>query len=513
MRHVTTPFSLIAGWLPTQRWFAGKTAEPTLRRIGGWEFDVPGVRIQTHLLMDDSGHAPVLYQVPVAERPEPLTGAEGALIGQYPDESGQPRYLYDGPHDPAYAEALLRMIMLGTAGTPDGAEATGVAFDASTPREVLTSTVLTGEQSNTSIIYELAGPAGIERVICKVYRSLHHGDNPDVLLQGALAAAGSPVVPHSIGAVVGEWDDVGRDGGRASGHLAFAQEFIAGAEDGWRIAVRAAGSAEDFSVSAHALGVMTAEMHATLASVLPTSGPTEDDIDGAIASWQRRLELGANEVPEVAEFRHWIENVYADARGEAWPQVQRIHGDYHLGQVLATPDGRWIALDFEGEPLRPMAERNRPDFAVRDVAGMLRSFDYAAASGGATGDADAHVAAAAPAPGWAANCRQAFLLGYLERSGLDLRQQHALLDAFELDKVLYEAVYEARNRPAWLPIPIEALRKMAERSRSTDAHGDTETHGDTDAHGHTETHGDTDTHRDTDAHGDTDTHGDEGESR
>jgi maltokinase len=479
MRPVTTPFTLIAEWLPTQRWFAGKTMRPTLRRIGGWELEEPGARIVTHLLMDDSGHTPVLYQVPVTERLEPFAGGESALIGVYREESGQPRYVFDGPHDPAYAVALLRMIALGTGGTPDGAEATGVAFQPTAHPDVLTSAVLTGEQSNTSIIYELAGQAGIERVICKVYRSLHHGDNPDVVMQSALAAAGSPVVPHPIGAVVGEWDDVGRESGRANGHLAFAQEFIAGAEDGWRMALRTAGAGETFGAPARALGVMTAEMHAILASVLPTREPTEDDIDDAVASWQRRLQLASDEVQPVAEYRPWIESVYADARGAQWPQVQRIHGDFHLGQVLATPDGRWIALDFEGEPLRPMVERNRPDFAVRDVAGMLRSFEYAAASAGAGEGAEAQTATSAPAEAWAETCRQAFLDGYLERSGLDLRHPRALLDAFELDKLLYEAVYEARNRPAWLSIPMNALERMAEGSRSTN----TDTRTNTDMHG------------------------------
>lgn len=459
----TTPLSLIAEWLPLQRWFAGKAAQPTLQRIGGWELPGNGVRIHTHLLMDDSGRTPVLYQVPVTERSEPLAGAENALIGEYRAESGQPTFLYDAPHDPRYAEALLRMIMLGAPAVPEGAEATGVAFQPGSSPDVVSSAVLTGEQSNTSIIYELAAPGGAEQVICKVFRTLHHGENPDVVVQAALAAAGSPVVPHPIGAVVGEWDDVGRATGRATGHLAFAQEFVADAEDGWRIALRSAGSGDDFTAAAHALGMLTAEMHAVLASVLPTRDPAEDDIDSAIESWQRRLDLAADEVPAVAEHRPWIEMLYRATRDHDWPRVQRIHGDFHLGQVLATPDGRWIALDFEGEPMRPMVERGRLDYALRDVAGMLRSFDYAAASGVDEADDSGR---SASADAWAAACRLAFLDGYVERSGVDLRRHHALLDAFELDKVLYEAVYEARNRPEWLPIPTKALATFAERTRN-----------------------------------------------
>jgi maltokinase len=465
----TPPFSLIAEWLPQQRWFAGKAAQPTLRLIGGWELPDGGMRIRTHLLMDEGGRTPVLYQVPVTERPEPLAGADHALIGVYRAGTGQSSYLYDAPHDPGYARALLRMITDGGSATPDGADAGGVAFHPDSPRDFVSSRVLTGEQSNTSIIYEVAGPGGAEQVICKVFRALHHGENPDVVLQSALAGARSSVVPHPIGAVVGEWDDVGRDIGRARGHLAFAQEFISGAEDGWRIALRAAGTGTDFTAAARALGVLTAEIHSVLASVLPTRDSAGGDIDGAISSWEQRLDLAADEVPAVAEYRPGIEDVYQAARGEAWPRMQRIHGDFHLGQVLATPEGRWIALDFEGEPLRPMVERGRLDYALRDVAGMLRSFEYAAASGaaasGRTSPVDPDAPAGLSAEEWAAACRRAFLGGYLERSGIDLARHQVLLDAFELDKVMYEAVYEARNRPEWLPIPTAALARFAERFR------------------------------------------------
>jgi predicted trehalose synthase len=469
MRPDTTPFSLIAEWLPQQRWFAGKATEPTLRLIGSWDLPQPGMRIRTHLLMDESGRTPVLYQVPVTERPEPLAGADNALIGVYRPESNRASYLYDGPHDPRYAEALLRMIMQGDSAVPDGAEAGGVAFQSSPPRDVVSSSVLTGEQSNTSIIYELGvsgerdgtgGAEGTERVICKVFRTLHHGENPDVVLQSALAGAGSQVVPHPIGAVVGEWDDIGRDTGRARGHLAFAQEFISGAEDGWRIALRAAAAESDFTASARALGVLTAEIHSVLASVLPTREPAGGDIDAAIDSWQQRLDLAADEVPAVAEHRPWIEEVYRATRGQEWPRVQRIHGDFHLGQVLATPDGRWIALDFEGEPLRPMVERGRLDYALRDVAGMLRSFDYAAR----------HMLVEQPddpqrayrAQEWAARNRAAYCTGYSEASGLDPCGESPLLRAFEADKAVYECVYEARNRPHWLMIPLNSLSRLTE---------------------------------------------------
>jgi predicted trehalose synthase len=144
------------------------------------------------------------------------------------------------------------------------------------------------------------------------------------------------------------------------------------------------------------------------------------------------------------------------AAASAWPAQQRIHGDLHLGQVLAVPDGTWAIVDFEGEPLRPMHERRVLDSPLRDVAGMLRSFDYVAGTLEA-----ADPAARDAARTWADSARAAFLGAYASAVGRDL--DPALLDAFELDKALYEAVYEARNRPDWLGIPVTAVRRLASR--------------------------------------------------
>lgn len=121
------------------------------------------------------------------------------------------------------------------------------------------------------------------------------------------------------------------------------------------------------------------------------------------------------------------------------------------------PDHGWVLLDFEGEPLRPMHERRLPDVALRDVAGMLRSFDYAA---GAHEQAEPGASRAA----WAAASRAAFLEGYTERAGDAVTAHRAVLDAFELDKAVYEAIYEARNRPEWLSIPVAAVQRLAGRS-------------------------------------------------
>jgi 1,4-alpha-glucan branching enzyme len=158
-------------------------------------------------------------------------------------------------------------------------------------------------------------------------------------------------------------------------------------------------------------------------------------------------------VPELAAHSGAVDRISQSVRDVDWPPLQRIHGDYHLGQVLDVPERGWVALDFEGEPLRPLAERTQPDLTARDVAGMLRSFDYAA---GSVALAQSPVDATA----WAADCRSAFLDGYASVAGVPDADAVALTRALELDKALYEVVYEARNRPSWLPIPLGAVERL-----------------------------------------------------
>lgn len=457
MAEISAHLDLIASWVARQRWFGGKGRESALRSIGSFRLDGPAdVALITHLIMDDAGSSPTLYQVPVSERRSPLPGRDAALIAESRDEHGA-LYLYDAPHDPDFAEALLRTIVAGNDGEPRGVEVRGVAFaDAGANFTVHTSQVLSGEQSNTSIVYDVEGLTLGSRIICKMFRAIHHGDNPDVVLQSALAAAGSPHVPRSLGALHGEWNDVGRDDGRARGDLAFAQEFVSGCEDAWRYALRIADAGEDFTRQTHNLGVATAEVHACLASALPVRATQSSDIDDVITTWERRLRIAVAEVPVLREYEDLIRGLHQAARKLHWPSMQRIHGDYHLGQVLALPEGGWVVLDFEGEPMRPMIERSRLDFAERDVAGMLRSFDYVSGSLGG----------GAAVEEWAAASRQAFLDGYIQQSGTDLRAERTLLDAFETDKAVYEAIYESRNRPEWLPIPTAAVQRLVERVRA-----------------------------------------------
>jgi len=283
------------------------------------------------------------------------------------------------------------------------------------------------------------------------------------VVQSALAAAGSTRVPRSVGYLGGQWPDAGAPAGLAAGHLAFAQEFLPGVEDAWRVAVAAVAAGTDFSERARTLGQATAQVHAELAQAMGTRQATSDDLTALTRSMQERHVSARSEVPALAAYDSMIRASIEAVSNATWPSLQRIHGDYHLGQVLDAPGRGWVLIDFEGEPLRPLPERTHPGLALRDVAGMLRSFDYAAGSW-ELAHPDPSPSAMIDPPAWAGRARTAFLEGYASIAGRDPREDGALLDALELDKALYEVVYEARNRPTWLSIPTNAIARLARRS-------------------------------------------------
>ncbi len=496
-----TKFELLTGWMGAQRWYSTKGVTPALSRLGGFRLDDPDgeVGVETLIVRDDGPAGdPVVYQVPLTYRAAPLAGAEHALVGTLEHGVLGTRYVYDGPHDPVYARELLRLVRgraqaqhASTSHTPDPA-VTGHPHPASGDVDYVSSAVLSGEQSNTSIIYEATGGDGRPApVVVKVFRMLHAGENPDVVLQSALAADGSPLVPRPLGHVVGDWADAttgsatgatAGDADRCVGHLAFAQEFLPGTRDAWRVALESARAGADFSGPARDLGVATAQMHETLARVLPTAVAVPAQQEALAAGWRSRLVAALGEAPALEAHAERIEATFARAAAGTWPVLQRVHGDYHLGQVLHVPghgETGWVLLDFEGEPLRSLTERSAPDLALRDVAGMLRSFDYAAGSvereqGSGPGAADGPTsgAVASPARAWAQAASQAFLDGYASVVGgggtarstglLSDPDTTTLLDALLLDKALYEVVYEARNRPTWLGIPIAAVERLCD---------------------------------------------------
>ncbi|MGL5815979.1 MAG: maltokinase N-terminal cap-like domain-containing protein [Phycicoccus sp.] len=454
---------LLEAWMGEQRWYAGKGRRPRLRRVGRWRLDDPDgeVGVETLVVADESGPAPVVYQVPLTYRGEPLHSAGRALVGVAEHSVLGRRWVYDAPHDPVYAGQLLELVQgrvrarSGSRSHADDQSVSGVP-QRSWPTELRAraSRVLSGEQSNTSIVIDAHAPDGTHLpLVVKVFRMLSPGDNPDVVLQGALVDAGSTRVPAVVGAVAGSWRHPGSDGDApSSGHLAFAQEFLPGVEDAWLAALRAVEEGHDFSGQARTLGETTAEVHGTLAEALGTTPTTPAQADATVTAMRRRLDDAVDTEPALDRVRDAVEAALEAARTASWPTMQRIHGDYHLGQVLHSGARGWVLVDFEGEPLRPLAERSLPDQSIRDVAGMLHSFDYV---GGRWEQVHGR-----SARGWVTAARRSFLDGYAARSGEDPRSRGALLTAYELDKALYQLVYEARNRPAWLEVSLGAVRRL-----------------------------------------------------
>ncbi|MET0782669.1 MAG: aminoglycoside phosphotransferase [Microbacterium sp.] len=459
----------LAAWMPRQRWYAAKGRPPSLRLVAWWDPPATSddraegagappsardVRVRTFLVADEGALPAVLYQIPVVSRATATVDASPDHIIGSPEPGTT---FIDGPFDPAYTAALLTLVTAGGQGRGPRAVATGHPTRSASTETVGGASVLAGEQSNTSLIYR--SDDGSMPIICKVFRQLHPGLNPDIELQTALADAGSTHVPMAIGSIEGAWPDLTTAHGTVTGSLAFAQEFLPGVEDAWRVALHAAARGEDFRERAHALGAATADVHLSLAGLFPTRVTQPADREATAGTWRRRLAIAIAEVPAIADRREAIEAVYARALEVSWPALQRIHGDYHLGQVLQVPERGWVLLDFEGEPLRPMSERVRSDLPLRDVAGMLRSFDYVAGSI-RLDNPDRSPEAVRE---WALAARRSFVEGYAGTTGAELDVESPLLAALELDKAVYEAIYESRNRPTWVTIPLRAIARLVEK--------------------------------------------------
>ena len=458
----------LAAWMHSQRWYAHKgTGVPTVQLLGWAPLHVAGdhVVVATVIGAGTETGSEALYQVPVVlRRPgQGATGEEGAQIGVLAVPGG-PLRADDATRDPDGRAAMLRMLAAGAgAAGPDlrlssrtvtggPSQADGAAAPAQDDGACglpvgpgASSRLLSGEQSNTSMIFEAEGA---RPVIVKLFRVLQDGENPDVVLQGALTDAGSTRVPPVVG-------ETHLALGELRAHALFAQEFLPGVEDAWRTALRQAVAGEDFSAAARRLGTALAEVHRDLAAALGTVRTDRDVAAAMVQQMRERLDEVALQVAEVDEHRAALESLQRAALDASWPAMQRIHGDLHLGQVLAAPGRGWVLLDFEGEPLRPLAQRSRPDSPLRDVAGMLRSLDYAAGAVALEHHRDV--------TDWSNRAREAFLAGYTQGAGIRAEDAslRVLLAAFEADKAVYEALYEARNRPDWLPIPLGALERIS----------------------------------------------------
>ncbi|MCT2173011.1 phosphotransferase [Dietzia cinnamea] len=446
---------LLTDWLPEQRWFAGKGLELSGVRVArrAVMLDDPEVLVE-HLLVDlEVDGRPQRYQVPIATAPE-LPGDRRAF--PLTPEGASP-VVYDGLRDPRGTESLLQHL-------GEQAEVGGLRFrlvaDAPVP-EPTWGRLLEGEQSNSSLVFG-------DDLMVKVFRLVQPGVNPDVELHAALADRDCPAVAALRGWVElsGDGDDgEGGDTGNGPTTLAMAQEFMAGAADGWAMATASVRDlfaeadllaeevGTDFADEAGRLGAAVAQVHEDLAAA---TGVTTRDGTDLVASMRARLDAAVAEVPALAEFADAARAVFDEVAGSGPVRVHRIHGDLHLGQTLRAPD-RWIVIDFEGEPAAPLAERRVPDSPARDVAGILRSLDYAAQHT-LVGVEDRQLRFRARE--WRDRNVDAFCSGYAEVSDADPRDSGALLRAYTLDKALYEVVYESRNRPGWVPVPMGAVERI-----------------------------------------------------
>ncbi|MEV7398809.1 phosphotransferase [Streptomyces sp. NPDC091267] len=440
---------LLHEWLPRQRWFAGKgrliTAFSLVSATEILPVDSPaGATADTgpgllHLLV--RVHQPTMPAQPPVDCYQLLLGVRSALpprlapalIGHVTDGPLAGRTVYDGLHDPRLAALLLeRLRTPGSLGTLRFDRGRDPIPDGLAPR------VLDTEQSNSSLVYG-------EAYILKIFRRVFPGTNPDLELPLALSREGCGRVPAPVA-----WFE-----STAPEHLTLGvlQPFLRGAQDGWQLALGALAAGQDFQGEARALGRATAEVHTALAAALPTPVLRRAQTDQLAAAMVQRLEAAAHAVPALVPYVPALRTAF-DAvaalghRGPSWA-AQRVHGDLHLGQTLRGADGFWSLIDFEGEPARPLPERRSPQPPVRDIAGMLRSFDYAARS---------HRPWNAE---WASRCRAAYCDGYAEAAGVDPRSEPELLRAHETDKAVYEVLYEARHRPDWLPVPMAAIHRLA----------------------------------------------------
>jgi maltose alpha-D-glucosyltransferase/alpha-amylase len=442
----------LAAWIAERRWFAAKTrrisavAEEDRVPVGAADLVVLAVTLD-----DGSVHR---YAVPLARAATPR----------------------DALGDAPVARALLDLVRRGARAAGARGVLRGVptsAFPAALPAD-LDVRGLGGEQSNASVTFG-------DALILKQFRRLTEGVNPDAEITRFLTEhTGFRGTPRLAGQLDYEAD------GRVS-TVAVVQDLVRDGRDGWqwmleqleafhlRVATlggppTAAAVREAAGESLGALrrlGSRTAELHQALASATADPAFTPETITAAdVTDWAEAVQGQISRAREASADA----GLEGDARalalglGGLLGRVKtRHHGDFHLGQTLYRPhQGEWAIIDFEGEPLRPLEERRRKHAAVRDVAGMLRSLDYAATS--AAGGATTREAWAAE---WEAEARAAFVDGYRDVAPdapflpVGAEAFARAVAAFELEKAAYEIVYEANNRPDWIAIPLRGFVRAA----------------------------------------------------
>ncbi|MCL2652656.1 MAG: phosphotransferase [Propionibacteriaceae bacterium] len=321
----------------------------------------------------------------------------------------------DAPRSPHTMAALLACLTQP--------QTTGMTWFSSPPEPNSPTAVFAGEQSNTTV------QVGSDMQF-KVFRKITTGPNREEEMLAGLQKSG--ITPHLIGTLTGADGEV---------TLGIFEEHIQQASDGWDYCVRACRAERSISDEMTRLGNTLRLLHTELVDAFGSS-----TIDGAAIGAQMlaRLDAASEQVPELVNNRQALRAIL-DVEAGSVP-VQRIHGDFHLGQALITPDG-WTIIDFEGEPIKTPEQRAAPDSPWRDVAGLLRSLDYARHY---HDDPEG-----TSAKSWYSDARRAFLASYLG----DEAMPRQLLRAYEVDKAIYELVYETRNRPTWAGIPRHAIEE------------------------------------------------------
>lgn len=435
---------MLPDFLLRQRWYAGSGR--TIRRVDVSSFEVlqggaddwPMLIWALADVTYDDGGVGALYQVPVGVRPLEdtqrfLEGKGRNLLGDLDTDRG-PMLVYDALVDPDLSPMLLHRA------APD--------------EKVERVWPLAIEHSNTSIVFD-------ERLIMKLFRRIHSGPNPDVEVPTALIAAGFEHVPATVGA----WRALGAD-------LAVVRDFLVLGTDGWHLALASlrdmydrrehpALCGGDFAPEAERLGAITAALHAGLAEAF--------GVERAHPSvWAEAMRDLLADAPaerfDAAAVQALIDRLAGLDEAEVGASI-RVHGDYHLGQIMRTDDG-WFILDFEGEPELPLDVRRQPSSPLRDVAGMLRSFHYATQAGLLERGDDADTELAALAQVWEERNARAFLVGYDSHDEVrrllpaETATRRVVLDAFEVAKAVYEVIYEVGHRPDWVGIPLAGLTRQ-----------------------------------------------------
>ncbi len=315
------------------------------------------------------------------------------------------------------------------------------------------------EQSNSSMVFG-------EQQVLKVFRRIEPGVNPELEMLRFLSTRNFENIAQLTG-----WYEYTGDLMQAT--LGILQQFIGEARDGWQLAL---DDPLGLLGRVPELGAATGRMHSVLASdagdpAFAPEEPSDEALALLTATIDEQIERAFLDLPddpalapiagrgeEVRDRLQIMSHVGVGGR------LIRHHGDYHLGQTMLR-DAGWIILDFEGEPARSLLERRRKRSPLRDVAGMLRSFAYAASA--------SELLRGVPAPdGWERRAREGFLEAYFENVEPTLlpagqAATEKLLAIFELEKAVYELHYELNNRPDWVPIPVAGIARLLDVEVST----------------------------------------------